>query len=114
MAMDLKDDDALIAEYEAWHRPGGVPKEILENIAMYGFESMEIYRTGDRLFMVANVTDDFPRELSPEREAMEEEWQERMNAYQRFMPHAPGEKWVEMARIFDFQEHVQAAGLKAE
>ena len=98
-ALDLKDDPALIAEYEARHAPGAVWPEVLAHLAAQGFESMEIWRAGDRLLMVAEVAPDFPRPVAtPEAIGG---WEAEMWRYQRPLPWAAeAEKWVEMSRIF--------------
>ena len=57
LALDLKDDPALIAEYEAYHKK--VWPEILISIKESGIEHMEIYRAGNRLFMIMEVVDLF-------------------------------------------------------
>lgn len=99
-ALDLADDPELIAEYEARHAPGAVWPRVLAHIRAQGFEAMEIWRTGDRLVMIAEVAEDYPRPVPapPETAA----WEEAMWRFQRPLPHAaPGEKWVPMTRIFD-------------
>ena len=57
LALDLKDDPKLISEYETYHR--AVWPEILKSITDSGILHMEIYRTGNRLFMIMETTDDF-------------------------------------------------------
>jgi L-rhamnose mutarotase len=42
LAVDLVDDEKLIAEYEAWHQK--VPAEIQKSIRDSGITNMEIYR----------------------------------------------------------------------
>jgi L-rhamnose mutarotase len=98
-ALDLVDDAALIAEYEARHAPGAVWAAVLAHIRATGVASMEIWRTGDRLVMVAEVTADYPRPIPtpPEIDA----WETLMWRFQRPLPHAgEDEKWVPMHRIF--------------
>ena len=53
LALDLKDDPAVIAAYEEHHRH--VWPEIVQSIRDAGVEVLEIYRTGNRLFMVMEV-----------------------------------------------------------
>jgi L-rhamnose mutarotase len=53
LALDLADDPRLIAEYEAHHRQ--VWPEIERSIRAAGIERLEIYRAGNRLFMVMEV-----------------------------------------------------------
>ena len=102
LALDLKDDPGLIGEYERWHTQ--VPAPIVESIRGAGITDMEIYRTGNRLFMMMETVDEFS---FPAKQAMDEgnpavqEWEKRMNAFQQALPWAkPGEKWVVMERIF--------------
>ena len=64
LALDLKDDPDLIAEYERHHRE--VWPEITRSIRESGIEGMEIYRIGNRLFMVMEVSEDFSFETKAE------------------------------------------------
>lgn len=102
LALDLKDDDLLIAEYEAYHR--SVWPEILASIKNAGIEQMEIYRTGNRLFMIINATDEFSFEKKSVADAANEkvqEWEQLMWKYQQSLPGSkPGEKWILMEKIF--------------
>ena len=102
LALDLKNDEALIAEYEAYHR--NVWPEILESIRMAGIEQMEIHRVSNRLFMVMEVNDDFSFEKKAAGDASNEkvqQWEALMWKYQQALPSAkPGEKWVLMEKIF--------------
>ena len=102
-ALDLVDDAALIADYEARHAPGAVWPAVLDHIRAQGVETMEIWRTGDRMVMITEVAEDYPRAVEPPAEIAE--WEALMWRYQRTLPHAaPGEKWVPMQRIFLFGE----------
>ncbi len=102
-ALDLVNDAEKIAEYERFHRPGGVWPAIVDDIHAQGIEGMEIWRTGDRMVMIATVADDYPR--ARDIPAAYDEWETLMWGFQRALPHAaPGEKWVPMARIFDLAE----------
>jgi L-rhamnose mutarotase len=102
LALDLKDDPALIAEYEDHHKR--VWPEILESIKGSGILAMEIWRTGNRLFMVMETTDDFSFERKAEADAADpkvREWEDLMWNYQQALPAAkPGEKWRRMERVF--------------
>ena len=102
LATDLKNDAALIAEYETWHKQ--VWPEILESLTSSGIISMEIYRTGNRLFMIMQTTDDFSFEqkaAADEANEKVQEWEQLMWNYQQPLPFSkPGEKWVLMEKIF--------------
>ena len=102
LALDLKNDAALIAEYEEYHR--NVWSEIFHSISSAGIEQMEIYRTGNRLFMIMEVNDSFSFEKKAAADLSNEkvqEWEKLMWKYQQAIPSAkPGEKWVLMEKIF--------------
>ena len=101
----MPDDAALIAEYEAYHRQ--VWPEILESITSAGITDMEIYRFGNRLFMIMDTNDGFSFAQKAAADAGNpkvQEWEQLMWKYQQAIPGAkPGEKWVLMDRIFKLQ-----------
>jgi L-rhamnose mutarotase len=101
-ALDLKDDPQLIAEYDAYHKNGR--PEVLKSIKDSGITSMDIYRVGNRLFMIMEVTDDFSfaiKSLADESNEKVQEWEKLMWKYQQALPFVkPGEKWVAMNKIF--------------
>ena len=102
LACDLKDDPALISEYEDYHRK--VWPEILQSIKESGIEQMEIYRVGNRLFMIMEVNEVFNFEtkaLADTANDKVQEWEQLMWKYQQALPTAKeGEKWVLMDKIF--------------
>ncbi len=103
LTLDLKDDPALIAEYEAYHRE--VWPEIMDSIRQAGITNMEIYRLGNRLFMIMETEDDFSFEKKAAMDAANpkvQEWEALMWRYQQSLPMAkPGEKWMLMDKIFE-------------
>jgi L-rhamnose mutarotase len=103
LALDLKDDPALIAEYVAYHKR--IWPEIEQSIHESGIMNMEIYRNGNRLFMIMETTDDFSFEMKSKMDATNpkvQEWEQLMWKYQQALPTAKaGEKWVLMDRIFN-------------
>lgn len=105
LALDLKNDEALIAEYEAYHR--NVWPEVLQSIKAAGIEQMEIHRVNNRLFMIMEVNDSFNFEKKAAADASNEkvqQWEELMWKYQQALPLSkPGEKWVLMQKIFSLQ-----------
>lgn len=105
LAVDLKDDAKLITEYERIH--GNVWPEILASIRDSGILDMHIYRTGNRLFMIMETTDDFSfdAKASMDRDnAAVQRWETLMWDFQQALPWAaPGEKWVLMDKIFDLK-----------
>ncbi|WP_420321992.1 L-rhamnose mutarotase [Flagellimonas sp.] len=103
LALDLKDDPNLIAEYEAYHKE--VWPEIKKSILDSGIKSMEIYRLGPRLFMTVGAEEHFSFENKAEADLNNpkvQEWEELMWKYQQALPMArPGEKWLLMQKIFE-------------
>lgn len=105
LALDLKPDPVLMAEYEAFHR--AVWPEILESIRAAGIGQLEIYRIENRLFMILEAGDDFSFEKKAALDASNpkvQEWETLMWKYQQALPTArPGEKWMLMERIFQLE-----------
>lgn len=104
LALDLIDDEKLIAEYEYWHKAENGWPEIKKSILDAQITDMEIYRTGNRLFMIMEVSDSYSAELKSQADASNpkvQEWEQFMWKFQQPLPWAKeGEKWVLMNRIF--------------
>lgn len=105
LALDLKDDPAVIEEYKKIHQ--NIWPEIRERIKSDGITGMNIYLTGNRLFMIMEVNDDFSFEKKSSSDAGNpkvQEWENFMWTFQQSLPWAkPGEKWVMMEQIFELQ-----------
>ena len=103
LALDLKNDESLIKEYEEYHR--SVWPEILKSIRDSGIEHMEIYRTGNRLFMIMETRSDFRFEDKAKADAANkkvQEWEQLMWKYQQALPNSKkDEKWRLMDKIFE-------------
>lgn len=102
LALDLKNDPQLIAEYEHFHKQ--VWPEIIDSIRAAGIESLDIYRTGNRLVMIIEAGDNFSfanKEQMDAANARVQEWEELMWRFQQALPWAKsGEKWIVMDKIF--------------
>jgi L-rhamnose mutarotase len=103
LALDLKDDPALIAEYEAYHRD--VWPEVLSHLRTHGVRQLEIFRLGTRLVMVMDTDDavfDAVRMAAAERDNPRlQEWEALMWRFQAPTPWTPdGRKWIPMQSIF--------------
>ncbi|MEO5599775.1 MAG: L-rhamnose mutarotase [Cyclobacteriaceae bacterium] len=103
LALDLKDNPELIAEYERHHQQ--VSPDILKSIKDSGVERMELFRTGNRMFMIMEVSDGFSfdeKDQMDKANPMVQTWESLMWKYQQALPFArPGEKWVVMEKFFD-------------
>jgi L-rhamnose mutarotase len=111
LALDLKNEPALISEYEYWHRAENGWPEIKKSIAEAGIASMEIYRTGNRLFMIMETEDHFSFEQKAAMDASNarvQEWEQLMWKFQQPLPWAKkGEKWIVMNKIFELNHKKQ-------
>ena len=103
LALDLKDDPQLIAEYEQYHQR--VWPEVLKSISDSGIERLEIYRTSNRLFMIMEVNNEFSFEKKEKLDASNakvQEWESLMWNYQQALPGVEeGGKWKLMDKIFE-------------
>lgn len=107
LALDLKDNPERIRQYEWYHSAEGVWPDILDSLRDSGIEKMDIYRTGNRLMMIIETSDDFSFEKKSAQDqanARVQEWEALMSQFQQGLPWAkPGEKWVLMDRIFEYE-----------
>ena len=107
LAVDLKNDEQLIRDYEEHHQK--VWPEIISSIKDTGIQSMEIYRLETRLFMIMEADDDFSFERKAEMDknnAKVDEWERLMWDFQQPLAGAaPGSKWQLMNKIFDLSDY---------
>ncbi len=107
LALDLVDDPSLIEAYENWHK--NVWPEVIKSITEAGITQMEIYRTGNRLFMIMETDEHFDPVKKSANDAVNkkvQEWEQLMWKFQQPIPWAKdGEKWVLMQRIFNLEEY---------
>lgn len=108
-AVDLHDDPQGIAAYRKWHEPGGPPAAVNAAIRADGVESLEIWWVADRLFMI--MEHDPARMPDPEmkraRDAANPDvvaWDALMAGFQKSLPSAPGQTWVEMERVYSLAD----------
>ena len=104
LALDLKDDPELIAEYERYHLAESAWPEIVDSIAGAGIAEMEIYRIGNRLFMVMDVDDHFDPDAKAVADAANpkvQAWETLMQDFQQALPWSNGKvEWMEMDLIY--------------
>lgn len=105
LACDLKEDEHLIRAYDDYHTK--VWPEVKESLWKSGIDIMEIYRTGNRLFMIIRVTADFSFERKAAMDLANpivQKWEALMSEYQQQIPWAkPGVKWLLMERVFKYE-----------
>lgn len=102
LALDLKDDPVIINQYIDYHQK--VSEDIILSIKEADIQVMDIYLTGNRLFMIMEVGDSFSFEKKAKMDESNpkvQEWESLMDTLQKALPWAkPGEKWVLMEKIF--------------
>nr|MBI1232371.1 L-rhamnose mutarotase [Cytophagales bacterium] len=102
LALDLINDPQIISQYIHHHKQ--VSAEIIESIVSADVTVMDIYLTGNRLFMIMEVGEHFDFEekskMDSENPAVQS-WEKLMSTLQVPLPWAkPGEKWIIMEKIF--------------
>ena len=104
-ALDLKDDPQAIAEYRRHHLE--IWPEVTRSIKDAGVADLEIYLTGNRLFMILEAGPSFSLEgkgAADLENPKVQEWERLMWEYQQPLPQAKaGEKWRLMERIFKLE-----------
>jgi L-rhamnose mutarotase len=104
LALDLKDNPELIAAYEYYHKSDAIWPEILAGNKEVGIVSMDIYRAGNRLFMIMETVPTFDLQRDFARLGTlpkQQEWAALMLTFQQRLPFAADDTlWVEMQCIF--------------
>lgn len=100
--MELTDNPELIEQYVEAH--AHVWPEIIEGQHAVGILEMQIYRKGNRLFMICDTVDDFDWERDMKRLATlprQAEWEAYVAQFQGCAANARSdEKWQLMEKIF--------------
>lgn len=106
-AVDLHDDPTQIARYRAWHAAGGPPAAITAAIRADDVRELEIWLVGDRMFMILEQGDQYDPAAKAARDAANPDvqaWDALMRTFQKPLPFAPAQTWVEMERIYALSE----------
>lgn len=102
--LELVDDPEKIAVYRKWHEPDKIWKEIPEGLRRIGVLDMEIYISGNTLFMIVETVADFDWDEAFARLAKlprQSEWEELVGVFQKCRTGASSaEKWSLMERMF--------------
>jgi L-rhamnose mutarotase len=104
MTLGLRDEPDLINEYEEWHHPDKIWKEIPRGLREVGILDMEIYRFGNLLIMILTVPVDFDFDAQMKKLAglpRQTEWEDMMAKYQQAVPGtSSAERWLRLERVF--------------
>jgi len=111
--MLLKDDPELIRDYKQVHGLGQAWPEVTNGAKEVGIIDLEIYITGNRLFMIMDTVPDFDHEkamLALSGKPRQQEWETFVSRFQDTSPDASSkEKWQLMERIFEMNQTTEYA-----
>lgn len=106
LALDLKNDPAIIAEYVKYHSPEHCWKVISEGIKKAGIEIMDIWQVDNRLVMICEM----PVEVDFDEAWVkmgtfdkQTEWAALMSTFQQALPGHQLE-WVRMNKVYQNPE----------
>lgn len=103
--LELVDDDELIRKYVEVH--AHVWPEIMAGQKEVGILDMQIYRYGNKVFMICDTVDEFDWERDMARLATlprQAEWEAYVSRYQGCDPSTPSAaKWHLMDKIFQLK-----------
>jgi L-rhamnose mutarotase len=106
LTLDLKDDEAAIAEYKRYHVK--IWPEIRDSLIDAGVLEMEIYLLGTRMFMIMDVSDRFSLSAKAATDAVNakvQQWEAIMHGFQKQLPQSgPEHWWVVMDRVFNLAD----------
>ncbi|HEX7934433.1 MAG TPA: L-rhamnose mutarotase [Paraburkholderia sp.] len=114
-ALDLIDQSQAVEAYEAWHRPGKTPAEVITFFRNQGVEDLQIFRAGNRLFMILDLCDEVSAEdfaNAGNGAGVMKAWEDKMSAYQQpivfgsVASQTPSQSWVVMSELFNFKGHL--------
>ena len=106
--LTLKKDHELIEAYKKAHAKGMVWPEITEGMKEVGIMDMEIYISGNQLFMIMDTEEDFDHDKAMAElttKPRQAEWEAHMSHFQQTSADASAdEKWQLMERIFEMDQ----------
>ena len=104
LTLDLKNDPELIRQYKHWHEDKNIWPEIPRGIREVGFNEMEIYLRGTRMFMIIEADESVDFDTAMKKIATlprQHDWAAFVARFQQELPEAKGdEKWLMMERVF--------------
>ncbi len=104
----LEDDPHLIEAYKKVHAPGAAWPEITSGMREVGILDMEIYITGNRLFMIMDTVPGFDHDSAMAelaKKPRQSEWEAYVSKFQQTSSEASAdEKWQLMERIYKLGE----------
>lgn len=114
----LQDDLKLIEDYKKVHAMGNGWPEISQGMREVGILDMEIYITGNQLFMIMDTVADFDHETAMAelaKKPRQDEWEAHVSQFQVSDTNATAdEKWQLMERIYELDQQREYAPLDGQ
>lgn len=105
--LKLENNPELIEEYKKVHAPGAAWPEITQGMKEVGIVDMEIYISGNRLFMIMDTVPGFNHDEAMKILAgkpRQAEWEKYVSRFQKTSENATAdEKWKLMERIYKLE-----------
>lgn len=105
--LSLEDDPELIKEYKKVHAPGATWPEITRGMIEVGILDMEIYISGNKLFMIMDTVPEFDHDRAMTELAAkprQSEWEAFVSKFQKTSSKASAdEKWTLLERIYKLE-----------
>ncbi|HLR25361.1 MAG TPA: L-rhamnose mutarotase [Fodinibius sp.] len=106
--MKLEDDAELIEKYKQAHAKKHFWPEITQGMEEVGILDMEIYISGNRLFMIMDTVAGFDHEKAMKelgRKPRQAEWEAHVSSFQQTNEKASAdEKWQLMERMYELDQ----------
>ena len=110
-ALTLKNDPALMAEYQEVHRPEAMWPEITQGMKEVGILDMEIYRYGSIVFMIMDTVADFDHDRAMRTLATkprQPEWEAYVAKFQETDAAASAnDKWQLLERVYELERQAE-------
>ena len=111
LAVDLKDDPAVIERYKHWHRSGGPPSAVTQSLRSAGIAALDIYLIGNRLLMVIDFTPEYSaaaKAIADANNPQVQAWNALMDELQQELPLARSDlasgKWRPLEHIYSLAD----------
>ncbi len=104
----LKNEPHLIEEYKKVHGIGQVWPEIIQGMKEVGILDMEIYISGNKLFMIMDTVPDFDHDKAMTelaKKSRQAKWEKFVSKFQDTSANATAKnKWQLIERIFEMDQ----------
>ncbi|MGV7240545.1 L-rhamnose mutarotase [Caballeronia sp. M23-90] len=110
LMLDLRDDPAVIAQYDAYHE--AVWPEVLDALKASGIVDMTIWRRDTRLVMLIETEPDFSfgkLVAGPDAHPRVTEWNALMGSFQKPLPNATTGEWQPTKLAFNMNAQMRDA-----